>query len=184
MKLISKIKYKKDDNNSDFQLKVLVFSIVVSIFITPLSRSIIILAIVCIIILLEIIILSKKNGLIKLYEKDGDYELSIEDKGKPVVYEKILSYKFRWSYNYIPFVKRDVGTPKAAHVNYIFIRVEFTFVNGKRIILGKELNQWKSTPTNWEYEVLITEGSEFLGITSYDLVKLKKEIDLLASNHS
>ena len=72
-----------------------------------------------------------------------------------------------------------MGTPKASHVNYIFIRLEFILINGKRIILGKELNQWNSAPANWEYGVLIAEGCEFIGITSHDLVKLKKEMELL-----
>ena len=111
------------------------------------------------------------------------FELVVVNKDKVELQEKPVSYYFRWSYNSIESTRGAVGTPKASHVNYIFIRLEFILINGKRIILGKELNQWNSAPANWEYGVLIAEGCEFIGITSHDLVKLKKEMELLSTNH-
>lgn len=177
MKMLAEIKYKKDNETLDYQLMAIVITIIISIFTFLLIRSIEAVVICCSIILLEFIFLGKKGGTVKVYEERGGYVLSIADKGKSDIHEKVSSYKFRWSYNYFTFMKSDVGTPKATHVNYIFTRVEFTLENGKRVTLGKELNQWNSTPANWEYEVLNQEGSEFLGITSHNLVKLKKAME-------
>lgn len=184
MNLLTEIKYKKDSQESDIQLKVIVFTIFISLLIILLIRSVDIILICGVIILLEIIILGKKDGIVRLYEKDGIYEIAIANEGESEVYEKVTSCKYRWSYNSIEFIKGGGGTSKATHVNYIFIRIEFTLNNGKKIILGKELNQWNSAPSNWEYEVMITEGSEFFGITSHNLVKLKKEMELLTFSHS
>lgn len=183
MNLIAEIKFKKDDEESDNQLLVIVTSIVISIFAILLIRSIETVAICSFIIFLELIFLGKKDGIIRLYENHGIINVRLLDKGVSELQENVSSYKSRWSYNYVPFVKRDVGTPKSTHVNYIFIRLEISLNSGRKIILGKELNQWNSAPTNWEYEVFNQTETDFLGITNHNLVKLKQQMDAVFDKH-
>ena len=69
MNIVSEIKFKKDDEKSDIQLKIIVFTIFISIIIFALIRTVGIALICGVIILIELIILGKKDGILGFMRK-------------------------------------------------------------------------------------------------------------------
>ena len=175
MELLASIKYKYDNKRANLQMKIICWSIVIGLLLTILTRSIIVSMFLFGVVVTQILLFKRQDGMINLLDSENGIFLQREEGGQKEQLEKVVSTKFRWSYNFISSGKGgEAGKNSVTHINFIFTRVEFELLNGTTLTIGRELNQWNSIPENWMYEPLSESIEKSICITSYDLVKLKK----------
>jgi len=169
--LLVKLTYKEDNEKSDYQLKVLVLAIVISLFIIPLFRNMLVTIVVLTALVILIRFISTSDGEIELFQDKEAFFFKLTPKeGDLAINEQIAAYEFSWNYNRLD----DAGL---GNITFIFLKLEFTTVSGNKYMIGKELQVWQSLPKDWDYKVFDEEKDHRVLITSNDMDKIKKQVE-------
>lgn len=177
MTLLETIRYNRNDRANDRRLWIISITVITGFFLIVLTLKFMSMLIVLGIILLEIKLMSEKDGEIEIYTEGGDYYLSqIKDKKNELIIEKIRSQEFSW--NYYHMVDGKGGTTnQTTHINFLQIKCEIILETGKELKIMRELNQWESVKAGWKYKLLeVNDESEIL-ITTNTLEKLKQLVE-------
>lgn len=177
MKHLVTIKFKYDNRRTDFQLMVFAAIIILGGFLSLLYRTPTLTFLFITALIIQLLFLYKPDGRARILVENGKIFLAIIENRSSERKIEVISYKFRWNYHFLETGKSEsASNDQSGHVNFIFTRVEFKLINDTTFVLGKELYQWKSIPKNWEYELFVSTSDIPIGITSYDLAKLKADL--------
>jgi len=168
--LIEVIKYKEDNENSDFRLKMIIGIVIVALILILFFQDFLALIIISFIASVGIYFCFIPDGQMEIYFYDKKLFFKKIEKGKKEFCE-IKNIEYRWSYNYVPTIQ-DVKAN-----DFTIIRMEIITEEGEEYFICRELSLWESVPVGWNYQLFNKKHNTKILVTSNNLFSLKTRLE-------
>ena len=178
----------EESKKYDYKMHFSTFLMIAGIFTFFLIRTWWALALISSIVFGCIHLLSRATCKVELNMEADRLILSVLDKENRCVFqEQIQTYQFSWNYRHIPYTFVGMGEANhgslifnSTHGNLILLKMELLTVEGKLLMISRELAPWQGIPEDWDYKLTEDEYTENY-ILSGNMEKLRKTI--LSSSH-